>query len=180
MKLRDDLWACKERRAFAAFAFMIQHQLTRRIISVQFVCNAPTGALRDASRGKTWFRIETEAEAIAEASAMRHAVDQYFIRAQEQARASYRPVDAQGIERDIGLKSHIARSMPLFLTLRADDGEALVTAMLAPDGRVERGFRVIIVGPNNADPYPLQGEAIAALAAHFDQKLERERCYPYA
>jgi hypothetical protein len=142
------------------------------MISVQFVCDAP--------EGKTWFRIETEAEAVAEASAMRHAVDQYFIRAEANARASYRSADALGIERDIGLKAHVARSMPLFLTLRADDGEPLVTAMLAPQGRAERGFRIIIVGQGNADPYPSQGEAIAALGVHFKQPLQREHCYPYA
>lgn len=139
---------------------------------MKFVC--------DAAGGKTWFRIETESEAIAEAAAMRHAVDQYFIRAQETARASYRPTDLQGIERDIGLKAHIAKSMPIFLTLRADDGEALTTAMLAPEGAAARGFRIIIVGPANADPYPNEGAAIAALGAHFGVSLPREHCYPYA
>ncbi len=144
---------------------------------MKFVCDAPKD---EKGRGKTWFRIETEAEAIAEAAAMRHAVDQYFIRAQEQARASYKPTDTQGIERDIGLKAHVMKSMPIFLTLRAGDGEALTTAMLAPEGRTERGFRMIIVGPANADPYPSEGAAIAALGAHVGVNLPREHCYPYA
>lgn len=139
---------------------------------MKFVCDAPGG--------KTWFQMETEAEANAEARDMRHAVDQYFARAEEQARASYAPADALGIERDIGLKAHIARSMPLFLTLRADDGEALATAMLPPEGRPERHFRVIIVGPGNADPYPDHGDAIAILGAHFGMDLPRDRCFPYA
>ena len=36
---------------------------------MRYVCDAPGGA--------TWFRIETEAEAEAEAALMRHAVDKY-------------------------------------------------------------------------------------------------------
>jgi hypothetical protein len=125
--------------------------------------------------------METEAEAAGEAAAMRHAVDQYFIRARELARAAYKPADVSGIERDIGLKAHIAKAMPIFLTLRADDGEPLATAMLPSESRSsDRGFRIIIVGPANADPYPQHGAAIAALGAHYGITLERERCYPYA
>jgi len=49
--------------------------------------------------------------------------------------------------------------------------------------RVERiaagGFRIIIVAASNADPYPEQDVAIAALGAHFGLTLDRHRCFPY-
>ena len=90
---------------------------------MQYVCDAP--------KGRTWFRIETEAEATAESRLMRHAVEKHFLTAQQRARRSYVP--GQGLERDIGLKGHIARTMPVFLTLRADDGSGLATAMLPPE-----------------------------------------------
>jgi hypothetical protein len=138
-----------------------------------YVCDAPGR--------KTWFRIETEAEAEAEAALMRHAVDKYFLREIGRARESYRaPQGVAAMERDIGLKAHIARSSPLFLTLRADDGEGLATAMLPPEGRNQAHFRIIIVGADNADPYPAHGDAIAALAAHFGVELPRAACFPYA
>jgi len=140
---------------------------------MQFVC--------DALSGRTWFRLETEAEAEAESSQMRHAVDKYFRRAQAAARESYRaPAGAPSFEQSIGLKDHIARITPLFLTLRADDGEPLATAMLPPGGRNQAGFRTIIVGPENADPYPEHGDAISALEAHIGLALPREECFPYA
>ncbi|MDX2273974.1 MAG: hypothetical protein NW206_00870 [Hyphomonadaceae bacterium] len=139
---------------------------------MQYVCDAPGG--------KTWFRIETEAEAEAEAALMRHSVDKYFRRHLESARESYRaPPGAPSFERDIGLKRHIAESMPLYLTLRADDGEGLATAMLPPQGRNQANFRAIIVGPGNADPYGPYGDAIAALGAKFGLALKREDCFPY-
>jgi hypothetical protein len=52
--------------------------------------------------------------------------------------------------------------------------------MLPPEGRNQAHFRIVIVGPENADPYPTQGDAIDALAAHFGIELPREACYPYA
>lgn len=135
----------------------------------------------DAGAGKTWFRIETEAEATAEAELMRHAVDKYFRRQAAAARESYRaPPGAPVFEQGIGLKDHIARTMPLFLTLRADDGEGLATAMLPPEGRESRDFRIMIVGPGNTDPYPAHAQAIAALASHYGLSLERGACFPYA
>jgi hypothetical protein len=138
-----------------------------------YVCDAPGR--------KTWFRIETDAEAEAEAALMRHAVDKYFFREIAKARESYRaPHGAAAMERDIGLKAHIARTSPLFLTLRADDGEGLATAMLPPQGRNQANFRIIIVGAANADPYPEHGAAIAALANHYEVELPREDCFPYA
>jgi hypothetical protein len=140
---------------------------------MRYVCDAPGGA--------TWFRIETEAEAEAEAALMRHAVDKHFRRHEGAARESYRsPTGTPVFEQAIGLKDHIARSMPLFLALRADDGEALATAMLPPEGRNQANFRIVIVGPENADPYEAHTSAIAALAHHFGIALEREDCFPYA
>jgi hypothetical protein len=137
---------------------------------MQFICDAPGR--------KAWFRIETEAEVEAEAQLMRHAVDKYFARELALARESYRPLG--GVERDIGLKDHIARATPLFLTLRADDGEGLATAMLPPQGQHDAKFRIIIVGPDNKDPYPAHADAIKALGDKYALSLKREKCFPYA
>jgi hypothetical protein len=132
----------------------------------------------DAKAGRTWFRIETDAEAESETRLMRHAVEKHFRRELVRARASYRP--GPGLERDIGLNGHIARTTPLFLTLRADDGAGLATAMLPASGKADPEFRTIIVGPENADPYAAYAEAIKLLGNHFGLQLDRERCYPYA
>ena len=137
---------------------------------MQYVCDAP--------KGRTWFRIETEAEAAEESRLMRHAVERHFTGAQRRARGSYVP--GQGLERDIGLKAHIARTMPIFLTLRADDGTGLATAMLPPGGKPLGDFPVIIVGPENSDPYAAHADAIEALGRHYGVQLARARCYPYA
>ena len=133
----------------------------------------------DAPNGKSWFRLETEGEAAQESQLMRHAVEKYFRIEREKAVQSYQPVSRSFIEQDIGLKAHIQRAMPLFLTLRDQDGKAHVTAMLPRDGKTDAGARCIIVGPSNADPYPTESEAIKALGDHFGLTLERERCYPY-
>ena len=133
----------------------------------------------DASGGKTWFRIETEGEALAESEMMRHAVEKYFRKEHDKAVQTFQPISKVFFEQEIGLKAHIQREMPLFLTLRDDAGEALATAMLPPSGREDRSFRPIIVGPGNTDPYPEQGEAIRTLGQHYGVTLERSRCYPY-
>jgi hypothetical protein len=137
---------------------------------MQYVCEAPP---------KTWFRIETEAEAYLESQAMDHAVDKYFHQAREQAAASYVPPAGRVIEQNIGLQAYIQRVMPVFLTLRDGEGTALVTAMLPPAGQDERMFRPIVVGRGNADPYPDHGEAIEALGLHYGLTLDPARCYPY-
>ena len=143
------------------------------IRGMRFVCDAPGG--------KTWFALETEAEAEAESALMRHAVDRYFRSHVAEARETYRaPPGAPAFERDIGLKGHIARATPLYLTLRADDGEGLATAMLPPQGRNQANFRCIIVGPDNSDPYTNHARAIEALAHKFGLELKREDCFPYA
>jgi hypothetical protein len=140
---------------------------------MRYVCDAPGGA--------TWFRFETEAEAEAEAALMRHAVDKYYRRFEAAARESYRaPPGVPGFEQAIGLKDHIARTMPLFLTLRAADGTGLATALLPPEGRNQVNFKAVIVGPENADPYLEHEPAILALARHFKVELPRETCFPYA
>ncbi len=138
---------------------------------MQYICDAPGS--------KTWFRIETEGEAVLESSAMGHAVEKHFKHAREQALASYVPPPGLYVEQHIGLKSHLERAMPIFLTLRDEEGTGLATAMLPPPGRNDRGFRPIIVGPRNSDPYPQHGAAIAKLAEHFGLTLDRARCYPY-
>ena len=138
---------------------------------MEYICDAPGD--------RTWFRLEHEGEAFAESEEMGHAVEKHFQRAREQAVESYRPASSVYIEQDIGLKDHVARTMPMFLTLRDMDGKALATAMLPPGGRDDAGFRIIIVGPGNADPYPTQGDAIDALGGHFGLLLDRARCFPY-
>ena len=138
---------------------------------MRYVCDAPAG--------RTWFRIESEAEAVAESDVMRHAVEKYFRKEQDKAAQSFRPVSKVYFAQEIGLKAHIQREMPLFLTLRDLDGTPLTTAMLPPNGRDDRSFRPIVVGQANADPYPSQGDAIRALGQHYGMTLERARCYPY-
>lgn len=138
---------------------------------MQYICDAP-GA-------KTWFRIETEGEAALESDSMNHAVEKHFLLAWEAAARSYRSMSSAFVEQDIGLKAHIQRGMPLFLTLRDAEGQALVTAMLPPGGRPEPTFRIIIVGPENGDPYIEHGAAIRKLGEHFGLTLDRAHCYPY-
>jgi hypothetical protein len=133
----------------------------------------------DASAGQTWFRIETEAEAVSESDLMRHAVEKFFRKEQEKATQTYQPVSKVSFEQEIGLKAHIQREMPLFLTLRDDEGNPLATAMLPPGGNDDRNFRPIIVGMANADPYIAHADAIKALGQHFGITLDRGRCYPY-
>ena len=133
----------------------------------------------DAYGGKTWFRIETEAEATAEADVMRHKVAKYFYQEKDKATRSFVPSSRVPFEREIGLAAHIQTEMPLFLTLRDGEGNNLVTAMLPPVGQERDGFSPIIVGVSNGDPYPEHGEAIRALGDHFGIKLDRARCYPY-
>lgn len=138
---------------------------------MQYVCDAGDC---------TWFRFDTLGEAGLEGRAMNHAVERFFRDAYSQAVASYRP--PQGVpvsEQNIGLKPHVARAMPKFLTLRDRDGKSLVTAMLPPEGKDERAFRSIVVGPSNSDPYPDHWQAISLLADHFGLELSHERCYPY-
>lgn len=133
----------------------------------------------DVPNGKSWFRLETEAEAAQELQLMRHAVEKYFRIEREKAVQSHQPVSKTYFEQEIGLNAHIQREMPMFMTLRDQDGNAHVTAMLPPGGKGDTGGRIIIVGPANADPYLAESDAIKALGDHFGLTLERDRCYPY-
>ena len=68
--------------------------------------------------------------------------------------------------------------MPLFLTLRDEDGKPLVTAMLPPNGKrkaaaASSSVRATLI------PYPEHADAIAALGDHFGITLDRSSCYPY-
>ncbi|KLK90688.1 hypothetical protein AA309_24380 [Microvirga vignae] len=138
---------------------------------MQFVCDAP---------GQTsWFRIESEGEATLESRIMGHAVEKHFRQAWDAATATYRSTASHFIEQNIGLKAHVQRTMPVFLTLRDAEGNGLATAMLPPGGRNDPSFKIIIVGPENRDPYPDHGEAIRKLGEHFGLTLDRSRCYPY-
>jgi hypothetical protein len=138
---------------------------------MKFIC--------DASKTQTWFRIETETEAATESQIMGHAVEKYFRNEWERAARTHQPASQKVIEQNIGLNAHIQREMPLFLTLRDGAGNALVTAMLPPRGIEDGGFRPIVVGPHNADPYPAHGEAISKLGEYFGLTLDRDRCFPY-
>jgi hypothetical protein len=137
---------------------------------MEYVCDAP--------HNRTWFRLVTEGEAIAESMEMRHAVEKHYRRERERAAEAFHPNTSVFIEQDINKEDHIRRSMPLFLTLRDEEGTALVTAMLPPRGRGSGGGS-IIVGPGNADPYPEHGDGIKALADHYRITLDRSSCYPY-
>lgn len=139
---------------------------------MRYVCDAPGG--------KAWFRIETEAEALRESRDLDHAVDKYFRRFHEAAVESYIPPSGSFIERDIGLKDHVSRDMPVFLTLRDGEGNGLATAMLPPDGPSSIAVSTIVVGPGNRDPYPEHEDAIEALAERYGIRLDRQSCFPYA
>ena len=137
---------------------------------MEYVCDAP--------RNRTWFRLMTEGEAVAESLEMYHAVEKHYRRERERAVDAFHPTTSVFIEQDINKEDHIRRAMPLFLTLRDQDGKALVTAMLPPKDKVGGGGS-ILVGPNNADPYPDNADAIAALGNHVGITLDRSSCYPY-
>ncbi len=139
---------------------------------MKYVCDAPGG--------KTWFRIETEVEAEQESNLMQHAVEKHFRREMTKAKATYKPTSTVFIEQNIGLAAHLQREMPLFLTLRDADGDGLATAMLPPGGGDDKGFKIVIVGVKNSDPYADQADAIQALGRNFGLNLEREKCFPYA
>ena len=138
---------------------------------MQFVCDGPNG---------TWFRIETEGEASKESQLMSHAVEKYFRQAAVEAEKTFVPPASKGaFEQQLGLKSHVQKEMPIFVTLRDREGTGLATAMLPPAGKDEPSFRPIVVGPANADPYSKHGEDIKALARHYGLTLDPARCYPY-
>src|SRR5258705_4524970 len=99
---------------------------------------------------------------------MSHTVEKYFRREREKAVQSWRPERPNAIEREIGLKAHVEREMPLVLTLRDREGNALTTAMLPPGGKDRGGFRVIIVAASNTGPFPQPVAVLTELRAPFD------------
>mgnify|MGYP003393949151 CR=1 FL=1 len=138
---------------------------------MQFACDGPNG---------TWFRFETDGEATQESLLMEHSVDKYFRQAVEEATKSFvPPATGRAFEQKIGLKAHVLKVMPIFLTLRDRSGGGLATAMLPPTGKDERSFRPIVVGHKNSDPYPKYGEDIKALGRHYGLALDPARCFPY-
>lgn len=138
---------------------------------MRFVCDTPDG--------KTWFQIETVAEAMRESDLMGHSIEKHFVKARVKAIQTYAPTSPIFVEQEIGLQAHLRREMPWFLTLRDAEGTALASAMLQPRGREERASVPIIVGNKNTDPYPAHGDAIRALGKHMGIMLDRARCYPY-
>lgn len=50
---------------------------------MKYICDTPDD--------KTWFRIETEAEAAAESDLMHHAVEKFFRAEKDKATANYQP-----------------------------------------------------------------------------------------
>ena len=138
---------------------------------MKFICDAPGG--------KAWFRLETESEAAIESALMHHAVEKYFRQETERATKSYRPTSKIFVEQEIGLKAHLERQMALFLTLRDREGKGLATAMLPPGGRDDKACKIIIVGPNNSDPYGEHSDAVRALEQKYGITLDRARCFPY-
>ena len=93
---------------------------------MKYVCDAPDR--------KSWFRIETEAEAERESMLMDHAVAKYFRREREDAIRSYSPPSTiYAFEQNIGLQAHIQREMPLFLTPELRIGIHQALEMYAAD-----------------------------------------------
>jgi hypothetical protein len=138
---------------------------------MKYVCDAPGGM--------TWFRIEAEDEACQESALMRHSLEKHFRTEMEKARQSFRPPSNVLFEQEIGLKAHLQREMPQFLTLRDDNGTPLVTAMVPMAGDHVRPTKPIILGRGNTDPYLRYANAILALGKHLRLTLDRARCYPY-
>jgi hypothetical protein len=135
---------------------------------MQFVCDAPGS--------KAWFRIETEGEAGQESEAMQNAVEVTFADERKVAMRTYRPsLRLNFIERDIGLSTHIQRTMPMFLTLRDREGTALANAMLPPGGKDDGRNRSTVTGPCGDDVRLSQGDAIAALEKHFGFTFHTKR-----
>lgn len=137
---------------------------------MKYVCDAP--------HARTWFRIETEEEACQESALMQHSMAKRFRLEMDRARQNFRPSSTVFVEAEIGLKAHLLREMPMFLTLRDGDGAPLATAML-PQAPCQSSVRPIILGKGNIDPYMRHADAIAALGKHLGRTLDRARCYPF-
>jgi hypothetical protein len=138
---------------------------------MRYICDAPSGT--------TWFGIEDETEADRESALMQHSMAKRFRAEMDKAQESFRPPSNVFFEQEIGLKAHLQREMPRFLTLRDEDGAPLVTAMLPASGQDAGPIKPVVLGRGNTDPYVRHASAILALARHLRLTLERARCYPY-
>jgi hypothetical protein len=138
---------------------------------MKYVCDAP--------RDRCWFRLETEDEAHDESVVMQHSMERQFRVASDKARQSFRPPSSVFFEQEIGLKAHLQREMPLFLSLRDQAGASLVTALLPQASDAAHSVRPVILGRANTDPYMKFSDAILSLGRHLGQMLDRARCYPF-
>ena len=91
---------------------------------MQYVC--------DAAGQKTWFRIETEVEAVRESELMRHAVEKHFRRAHEQASQAYRPAPGPFIEQDIGRAELTSLPLTIVILLGAFGSEEPASSQPVP------------------------------------------------
>jgi len=134
---------------------------------MQYVCEAPGR--------KVWFRIESSAEAALESAVMKNAIEFQYENAHRAAIQTYQPSSRlHFVERDIGLKSHIARTMPMFLTLRDGEGKHLVNAVLPPCGREDDTFACRIVGPGGMDALTAEADAVEVLEKHFGLSVHKK------
>ena len=141
---------------------------------MQYICDAP--------EKKAWFRIESSVEAALESAVMKNAIEVQYENALRAAVQTYQPsTRLRFIERNIGLNAHVARTMPMFLTLRDSEGNHLANAMLPPCGRNDEGFVCHIVGPGGSDALKAEASAVDALERHFGLSVQNkehgELCY---
>jgi len=108
-----------------------------------------------------------------ESEVMKVRIDTEFRNERDRATRSYRPHPRlQSIERDIGLNAHVLRVMPIFLTLRDREGTALANAVLPPEDKSRGVDHSVVVGPDYANPFASQSDAIKALEQHYDISLQ--------
>ena len=134
---------------------------------MQYVCDAPGK--------KAWFRIESSGEAALESAVMKNAIEVQYENTRRAAIQTYQPSSRlHFIERNIGLNAHIARTMPMFLTLRDGEGNHLANAMLPPCGRDDDTFASRIVGPGGMDALMDEAAAVEALERHFGLSIQNK------
>lgn len=139
---------------------------------MKYICDVPGG--------RTWFRLESEAEAERESARMQHGVAVRFHDERARAIRSYRAQSAASAGGSLPLERHVRIAMPIFLSLRDREDAALVTAMLAHGSPDHPEAELVIVGKGDTDPYPDHGRAIAALSDRLGIDLDRARCFPFA
>jgi len=135
---------------------------------MQYICDAPGR--------KAWFRIESSGEAAIESAVMKNAIEVQYENTRRAAIQTYQPSSRlHFIERNIGLNAHIARTMPMFLTLRDGEGNHLANAMLPPCGRDDDTFVSRVVGPAGMDALTAEAEAVDALEKHFGLSIHNKK-----